>query len=163
MTYLESAIDELRRYRKLAERAMLQLRNDEDLHWTPDAESNSIAILVRHLAGNMISRWTDFLTSDGEKPSRQRDAEFVDDAASREQLLALWNRGWTCLFDALEPLRDEDLQKTVYVRGEALTVVQAINRQVAHYASHVGQIVWIAKHRESGNWKSLSIPRKIAT
>jgi len=159
MTYLESARDEFRRYKKLGEKAMAQVRSDADLHWAPDPESNSIAIIVKHIAGNMISRWTDFLTTDGEKATRNRDDEFVDDIQTREQILAAWERGWKCLFDALDPLTENDLQETVYIRGEAHSVVQAINRQIGHYANHVGQIIWIAKHLASDQWKSLTIPR----
>jgi len=161
MTFLQSADEEFRRYKKLAEKAIAQLPNEEDLHWQPDPESNSIAIIMKHIVGNQISRWTDFLTTDGEKPTRNRDNEFVDDVTSREQLLAHWEKGWMRLFDALAPLSENDLSKTVYIRGEALSVVQAINRQIAHYANHVGQIIWIAKHLSSENWKSLSIPRKM--
>lgn len=159
MTFLESAHDEFRRYKRLGEKAIEQVRDDAGLRWSPDPESNSIAIVVKHIAGNMISRWTDFLTTDGEKPTRNRDFEFVDDLSSRAELLDVWERGWKCLFEALAPLTEADLQRTVYIRGEAHTVLQAINRQIGHYAYHVGQIVWIAKHLQSGSWNSLSIPR----
>ena len=161
MNILESARDEFRRYKRLGEKAIAQVRTDADLHWSPDPESNSIAIIVKHLAGNMISRWTDFLTTDGEKPTRNRDGEFVDDIPSREQILEAWERGWKCLFDAVAALRDEDLPRIVHIRGEACTVLQAVNRQLGHYAYHVGQIVWIARHRAHEDWQSLSIPRKM--
>lgn len=133
---------------------------DEQLRATLDDEMNSISVIVKHMAGNMRSRWTDFLTSDGEKPNRQRDTEFVDPPSSREALLAMWEEGWNCVFNALEPLSDKDLEHTVTIRGEAHSVMQAINRQVAHYSYHCGQIVLLAKHFNHADWKSLSIPRK---
>ena len=137
---------------------MAQL-SDEQLFVTLDPESNSIAIIVKHMAGNMRSRWTDFLTTDGEKPDRNRDSEFVDAPANREALLSLWEQGWQYLFGALEPLSEEDLQRTVRIRGEAHSVMQAINRQVAHYSYHCGQIVFLAKHFQASDWQSLSVPR----
>src|SRR6185437_13734339 len=124
-----------------------------------DGESNSIAITVKHMAGNMRSRWTDFLTSDGEKPDRDRDSEFADPPKTRDELLQMWEGGWTRLFSALEPLSDADLAKTVLIRGEAHSVMQAINRQIAHYANHIGQIVLLAKHFAGDRWQSLTIPR----
>lgn len=157
-SYLEDAIAIFRQYKKLGDGAMAQV-TDEQLFTALDAEMNSIAILVKHMAGNMRSRWTDFLTTDGEKPDRNRDAEFEDPPASREQLLALWERGWAILFGALDPLTDADLSLTVTIRGEPHSVMMAINRQVAHYAYHVGQIVLLAKHFQSTQWKSLSVPR----
>jgi len=157
--YLEDALKGFRAYKKLAEKALAQV-SDEELFATIDEEANSIAVLMKHIAGNMFSRWTDFLTSDGEKPNRNRDAEFViEDGTSREQLTEFWNKGWQTLFDALEPLTEKDFQKEVIIRGEKHSVVQAINRQMSHYASHVGQIVFLAKHFRSTEWKSLSIPR----
>jgi hypothetical protein len=158
MDFLQSSIRQLKGTKKNAEQAIAQLR-DEDLHWQPDPESNSIAIIMKHMAGNMISRWTDFLTSDGEKPNRNRDGEFIDDLTSRADLLAFWERGWACALNALEALKPEDLEKTVYIRSEAHSVPLAIIRQVAHYANHAGQIVYIAKHRAGGHWETLSIPR----
>ena len=158
-SYLEDSLTLFRYYKNLAERAMAQLTDDELLA-TPDSESNSIAIIVKHLSGNMLSRWQDFLTTDGEKPSRDRDAEFEDPPSTRESLLAAWEAGWQCLFTALEPLTDADLQRSVTIRGEAHSVMQSINRQVAHYAYHCGQIVFLAKHLRSSDWKSLSIPRR---
>ena len=132
---------------------------DEQLFVMLDEEMNSIGIIVKHMAGNMRSRWTDFLTTDGEKPDRDRDSEFVDPPATRKALLDIWEDGWTRLFRALEPLSDSDLGRTVTIRGEAHTVMQAVNRQVAHYAHHVGQIVMLAKHLGHDRWESLSVPR----
>ena len=132
---------------------------DEQLFAALDPEANSIAIIVKHMAGNMRSRWTDFLTADGEKPNRNRDSEFVDPSATRNQLLAEWENGWACVFKAIEPLTDADLGRTITIRGESHSVMQAINRQLAHYAHHVGQIVLLAKHFASDHWQSLSVPR----
>ena len=157
-SYLEDSLEILRYYKKLAERAMAQV-SDEQLFATLDPEANSIAIVVKHMSGNMRSRWTDFLTSDGEKPTRNRDSEFVDPASTRAALLADWEDGWSRVFSALEPLTDDDLDRTVTIRGEAHSVMQAINRQVAHYPHHVGQIVLLAKHFAGDRWQSLSVPR----
>jgi hypothetical protein len=157
-SYLEDSLELFRYYKKLAERAMEQV-TDEQLFATLDDESNSIAIVVKHIAGNMRSRWTDFLVADGEKPDRNRDSEFVEPPPTREALLGVWEHGWSQLFRALEPLSDADLPRTVTIRGEPHSVMQAINRQVAHYAHHVGQIVMLAKHFASDHWQSLSIPR----
>jgi hypothetical protein len=157
--YLENVISEFRIMQKQGERAIAQL-DDEQLFFTLDPESNSVAILVKHLAGNMRSRWTDFLTSDGEKPDRQRDTEFLLDAnTTRTDVLKWWEQGWRCLFDALEALQPDDLLRTVVIRLEDHTVVQAINRQLTHYATHVGQIVFLAKHLKSSAWQTLSVPR----
>jgi hypothetical protein len=157
-SYLEDSVALFRYYKKLAERAMEQV-TDEQLFATLDEEANSIAIVVKHMAGNMRSRWTDFLTTDGEKPNRDRDTEFVDPPATREALLAAWEDGWSRLFSALEPLSDADLGRTITIRGEAHSVMQAVNRQVAHYSHHVGQIVLLAKHFAHQRWQSLSVPR----
>jgi uncharacterized damage-inducible protein DinB len=160
-SYVKDSIDLFRYYKKLGERAMAQC-SDESLVATIDAESNSIAIIVKHMAGNMRSRWTDFLTSDGEKPDRNRDTEFEDAPNTRAALVELWERGWKYLFDALEPLTDADLTRTVTIRTEPHSVMQALNRQMAHYAHHVGQIVLLAKHltaQRTGKWDSLSVPR----
>jgi uncharacterized damage-inducible protein DinB len=157
-SYLTDSLDLFRYYKRLAERAMEQV-TDEQLFAALDEESNSIAIVVKHMAGNMRSRWTDFLTSDGEKPDRDRDSEFVDPPATREALFKLWEDGWNRVFGALEPLSDADLGRTVTIRGEAHSVMQAVNRQVAHYAHHVGQIVMLARHFAQGEWQSLSVPR----
>jgi uncharacterized damage-inducible protein DinB len=157
-SYLEDSLALFRYYKNLAERALAQV-TDEQLLTVLDGEMNSIAVIVKHMTGNMRSRWTDFLTSDGEKPDRQRDAEFAEPPSTREALLAVWEDGWNCVFKALEPLSQEDLQRTVTIRGEAHSVMQAINRQVAHYSYHCGQIVLLAKHFNHGGWQSLSVPR----
>jgi hypothetical protein len=157
-SHIEDSVAVFRYYKKLAERAMAQVA-DEQLFAVLDGEANSIAIIVKHMAGNMRSRWTNFLTTDGEKASRDRDSEFVDPAATREALLSEWEHGWATMFDALEPLTDEDLGRTITIRGEAHSVMQAINRQLAHYPYHVGQIVFLAKHFAADHWESLSVPR----
>ena len=157
-SYLEDSIAVLRYYKKLGERAMAQVA-DEQLFAALDEEANSIAIIVKHMTGNMRSRWTDFLTSDGEKPDRNRDSEFVDPPATREALLKDWENGWARVFETLEGLAESDLARTVTIRGEAHSVMQAINRQVAHYPYHVGQIVLLAKHFACDKWQSLSVPR----
>jgi uncharacterized damage-inducible protein DinB len=157
-SYIEDSLTLFRYYKKLAERAMEQV-TDEQLFVTLDEEANSIAIIVKHMVGNMRSRWTDFLTTDGEKPDRDRDSEFVDPPATRKALLEMWEDGWARVFGALEPLSDTDLGRTVTIRGEAHSVMQAVNHQVAHYAHHVGQIVMLAKHFAHDRWKSLSVPR----
>ena len=157
--YHEDAVKALRAYKKLAEKAIAQLK-DEEFFVTLDEEANSVAVVMKHIAGNAISRWTDFLTSDGEKPDRNRDMEFVIGAqTTKDDVLAYWERGWKCVFDAIEPLTPEDFKKTVLIRGEVHTIVQAINRQLMHYAYHIGQIVFLAKHFRSAEWTSLSIPR----
>ncbi len=157
--FLEHARQTFRDYKKLGERALQQL-SDEDFFRTVDEESNSIAVIMKHLAGNMLSRWTDFLTADGEKPDRQRDMEFVMlPETTRADMLAYWERGWKCTFDALEALTADDLLRVVTIRGQDHTVVQAITRQIAHYASHVGQMVYLAKHFKAGDWQSLSVPK----
>lgn len=157
--YLENVIGEFRLLKKQGERAMEQLA-DEEFFVTLDPESNSVAVLVKHLAGNMRSRWVDFLTSDGEKPDRFRDQEFLLDAGtSREQVMNWWEQGWQHVFTALEPLQPEDAMRSVIIRQEPHTVVQAINRQLTHYATHIGQIVFLAKHLKSSGWKTLSVPR----
>ncbi len=157
--YLEDSIASLRAYKKLADKAVAQLDEDE-FFITLDEEANSIAVIMKHMAGNMFSRWTDFLTSDGEKPDRNRDMEFViAPKTGKEDMLAYWESGWQRVFDTLEPLRAEDLGKKVLIRGEEHTVIQAINRQLMHYANHIGQIIFLAKHFRSSEWTSLSIPR----
>jgi hypothetical protein len=158
-SYLEDSLELFRYYKKLAERSMEQVA-DEQLFEPIDEENNSIAIVVKHMAGNMRSRWTDFLTTDGEKPDRDRDSEFVARPSTRAELLEMWERGWSYVFGAVEPLSDADLGRTVTIRGEAHSVMQAINRQVAHYANHVGQIVMLAKHFAGPRWTSLTIPKK---
>ena len=157
--YLDDARKMLRGYKKLAEKALDQL-NDDDFFVQLDEESNSVAVIMKHMAGNMFSRWTDFLTTDGEKPNRNRDYEFVIESnTTKDDLRDYWERGWQCVFAALDPLQTEDLDKRVFIRGEEHTVVEAINRQLTHYAYHVGQIVFLAKHFRSDKWQSLSIPR----
>lgn len=157
-SYLEDSLALFRYYKTLAERAIDQV-SDEQLFATLDGEMNSIAVIIKHMAGNMRSRWTDFLTTDGEKPDRGRDSEFVDPPATRDALLRMWEDGWSRLFGALEPLSDADLTRTVTIRGEPHSVMQAINRQMAHYPHHIGQIVMLAKHFAHDHWQSLSIPR----
>lgn len=157
-SYIEESLTVFRLYKRMAEGAMAQL-SDDQLFVTLDAESNSVALIVKHMAGNMRSRWTDFLTSDGEKPNRNRDTEFEDPPATREALMECWENGWKLVFAALEPLTDADLSRTITIRGEAHSVMQAINRQIAHYAQHIGQIVFLAKHLLGKKWKTLSIPR----
>jgi hypothetical protein len=157
--YLASALRQFRLYESLGCKTMDQLTGT-DFFYEPGTDVNSIAIIVQHLHGNMLSRWTDFLTSDGEKTWRKRDAEFEQVAQKPENVLKLWEEGWTCLYKALEQLQTEDLQKTVYIRQEELTVLEAINRQLCHYSYHVGQIVLIGKMLKQENWQSLSIPKK---
>ncbi len=157
--YLDEAHRQMRGHKRLAEGAMAQLQDDE-LFITLDPEANSIAIIVKHMAGNMRSRFTDFLTTDGEKPDRHRDQEFeVTAATTGSEVMTWWEEGWARVFGAIESLEPEDLTRTVTIRGEPHTVLQAINRQIAHYAYHIGQIVFLAKHIRSSNWKTLSIAR----
>jgi uncharacterized damage-inducible protein DinB len=157
-SYLEDSLTLFRQYKTLSERAMAQV-TDEQLVTVLDAEMNSIAQIVKHMAGNMRSRWTNFLTTDGEKPDRNRDSEFVDAPTTRQAVLALWEQGWQYLFSALKPLSEQDLGRTVTIRGEAHSVMQAINRQMAHYSYHCGQIVLLAKHFKHAEWQSLTVPR----
>jgi hypothetical protein len=157
-SYVKDSADVLRHYKRLGERAMAQ-SPDAGLFATLDAESNSIAILVKHMHGNMRSRWTDFLTTDGEKPGRNRDTEFESPATTRAELMAQWEAGWKYLFQALAALSDSDLGRKVYIRTEAHSVMQAINRALGHYAYHTGQIVYLAKHFAGSNWRALTVPR----
>ena len=157
-SYIEDALAVFRQYKLLGERAIAQV-SDEQLFASLDEESNSIAIIVKHITGNMRSRWTDFLTTDGEKPNRNRDGEFVDPPATREALMREWEDGWARVFAAIEPLTDADLGRVVTIRGEAHSVMQAINRQLAHYPQHVGQIVLLAKHYAGERWQTLSVAR----
>ena len=157
-SYIEDALAVFRQYKQLGEKAMAQV-TDEQLFATLDDESNSIAIIVKHITGNMRSRWTDFLTSDGEKPTRNRDSEFVDPPDTRDALLRDWEQGWACVFSALDPLTDADMARTVTIRGEAHSVMQAVNRQLAHYSMHIGQIILLAKHYASAHWQTLSVAR----
>ncbi len=159
---VESQVELFRRefasLKRLAVRALDQV-SDEAFIAAPGPEDNSLAVIVKHLAGNMRSRWRDFLTTDGEKPDRDRDGEFEAEGASRAALMSAWEEGWGYLFSALDELDDGDLARTVTIRGEPLTVLQAVQRQMAHYAFHVGQIVFLSKHHAGTNWKSLTIPK----
>ena len=157
-SHLKDSFAILRYYKKLAERAMVQVP-DAALFASLDPQSNSIAIIVKHLAGNMRSRWTDFLTTDGEKPDRNRDSEFESPPPARAELMAMWEAGWNCLFSALDSLTDADLSRTVTIRGEPHSVMQAINRQLAHYPYHVGQIIYLARHFAGDPWTCLTVPR----
>jgi hypothetical protein len=156
--YLESSIKLFEYYKLLGEKAIEQL-SDDKLFWQYNEDSNSIAIIVQHLWGNMLSRWTDFLTTDGEKEWRNRDAEFENSIQTKEELLTKWNEGWDCFLNALKQLTGDDLQKIIYIRNQGHTVMEAINRQLAHYPYHIGQIVYIAKMIADSDWKSLSIPK----
>jgi hypothetical protein len=155
---LPSSIRIFKQYKELADKAIAQV-NEAGIHWKPEPESNSIYLVMKHMSGNMQSRWTDFLTSDGEKPWRNRDHEFEEDVISKADAIAYWENGWARLFNAIAPLNQEDLQKIVYIRSEAHSVMEAINRQIAHYAYHVGQIVYIAKAYRSEAWQTLSIAK----
>ena len=157
--YLESVKKQFTLIKSLSEKAISQV-DEEKLFWQYNPESNSIAIIVQHLWGNMLSRWTDFLNTDGEKEWRDRDSEFENTIKTKAELLAKWNEGWDCLFNALNALSHDDLDKTIYVRKEPLNVLDAINRQLVHYSSHVGQIVFLGKMILNDRWVSLSIPRK---
>lgn len=157
--YLEDVRRQFHGQKKLAEKAMAQV-TDEQFFATLDSESNSIALIVKHIAGNLRSRWSDFYASDGEKPNRHRDSEFEIHAGDTRAALAEgWEAGWQCLFDVVDPMKPAELERTVTIRGEPHSVVKAINRQLAHYAYHVGQIVFLAKHFAAGHWQSLSVPR----
>ena len=156
--YLESIKKQFAYYKLLGDKTFVQL-SDEKLFWQYNKESNSIAIIVKHLSGNMLSRWTDFLTTDGEKAWRNRDAEFENDISTRQELLAIWEAGWQCLFTALQSLTPEDLQKEIYIRNQGHSITEAINRQLAHYPYHVGQIVFLGKMLCDNSWTSLSIPK----
>jgi len=161
--FLEIITGELRKLKAQGEKAITQVKDDRKLHLRLDEESNSIDIIVRHLAGNMVSRWTDFLSADGEKPTRNRNAEFEPaPSLSRADLMAIWEKAWACLFNALGGLTHANLQQKVRIAGKELTAMDAILRQSSHYASHVGQIVFLAKHLEWQHWQSLSVPRKKA-
>ena len=156
--YLDDAVKSFRTYKKMAEKAMEQV-DDSEFFSAIDAEANSIGLIVKHIAGNLVSRWTDFLTSDGEKPDRNRDTEFEMIGDTRESLVEFWERGWQTLFDSIEPLTPADFAKTVTIRGEAHTIAEALNRQMTHYAYHIGQIVLLAKHFRSSEWQTLSVPK----
>jgi hypothetical protein len=158
--YIDDAVAQLRRLKDSADASIRQVA-DEHLFAMLDPDANSIALIMKHVAGNMRSRWTDFLTSDGEKPNRQRDTEFeLDEHDTRERLVSVWDAGWTLTLETIAGLGPRDLSKTVRIRGQGLSVVQAINRQLTHYAEHVGQIVLLAKHHAGSGWKTLSIPKR---
>jgi hypothetical protein len=157
-TYLADSIRSFRNYKTLAERAIEQA-NDEEFFAAIDEEANSIAVLVKHMSGNLHSRWRDFLTSDGEKPERDRDTEFISEGDTRESLMQFWETGWRVLFDNLEPLTANDFATMITIRGEPHSIVEAISRQLTHYSYHIGQIVLLAKHFRSADWKTLSVPR----
>lgn len=157
--FLESAKRQFNYYKKLGDQAMAQLIREEDFFWQPNAESNSIATIVKHLWGNMLSRWTDFLTTDGEKSWRNRDSEFENEWKTRDEVLAKWNEGWACLFAALDSLTADQLETIVYIRNEGHTVLEAINRQLAHYPYHIGQMVFLAKWLKGEDFQTLSIAR----
>lgn len=156
--FLPASIQLFRYYKGLADKSMAKL-SDEQLYATPGPDDNPIAIIIQHMAGNMLSRWTDFLTTDGEKPDRQRDAEFSNQQFSKAELLAYWEKGWACLFAALEPLDEAQLKQIVYIRNEAHTVEAAILRQLGHLPYHVGQIVYLAKWQQGQSWEALTIPK----
>ncbi len=157
--YLESAKRQFKMYKQLGEKAIAQME-DESLNWQANEDSNSVMLIVKHMYGNMLSRWTDFLTTDGEKPWRDRDAEFDEKhSLARTDILRMWEEGWKCLFNALDSITDNDLDRTIYIRNEGHTVLEAINRQISHYSYHVGQIVYVAKLCTRQEWRSLSIPR----
>ena len=158
LQYLESAKKEFGYYKLLGEKTFSQL-TDEQLFIEANSESNSIATIVKHLRGNMLSRWTDFLTTDGEKEWRKRDEEFENDISTREELLQKWQEGWSCLFKALDSISDDDLSRVIYIRNQGQTILEAINRQLSHYPYHIGQIVFIGKMLNDKNWNSLSIPK----
>lgn len=157
-SYLTSIIKQFEYYKSLGEKTFSQITNT-DIHWQYNSESNSIAIITKHLVGNMLSRWTNFLTEDGEKTWRERDQEFEDTYFNKEEMLKAWEKGWTCLFDALTTITNSQLEQIVYIRNQGHTVTEAINRQLAHYAYHVGQIVFLGKMIQGENWQSLSIPK----
>lgn len=157
-TYLNSVKKRFEYYKMLGEKTFAQLE-DEQLFWQYNEESNSVATIVKHLSGNMLSRWTDFLTTDGEKQSRKRDSEFEDDVKGRQELLDIWNQGWDCLFGALNSIREDDWGREIYIRNEPHSVIDAINRQLAHYPYHIGQIVFIGKMLAGPKWNSLSIAK----
>ncbi|MCH7323006.1 DUF1572 domain-containing protein [Solibacillus sp. MA9] len=156
--YLKVVLERFKSVKELGDKTINQL-SENNIHWSLNEESNSIAVIIKHLSGNMISRWSDFLTSDGEKSYRNRDQEFENTILSKQELIAIWENGWNILFDTLSELGEQDLLKNIYIRSESHTVIDAIERQMAHYAYHVGQIVYIGKQLKDKDWKSLSIPK----
>ncbi|WP_353777618.1 DUF1572 family protein [Winogradskyella sp. 3972H.M.0a.05] len=161
-SYLPSVIKQFEYYKSLGDKTIAQL-TDEQLHWQQNEDSNSIAIIVKHIAGNMLSRWTNFLTEDGEKEWRNRDDEFIDSFNYREDLINYWNKGWNCLFDAIKPLNENDLGRIIYIRNHGHTVTEAVNRQMMHYAYHIGQIVFVGKLIKGRSWQTLSIAKGQST
>lgn len=160
--YLDSIQSQFKYYKELGDNTFEQLAN-EDIHWHYNIESNSVAIVVKHIVGNMISRWTNFRNEDGEKEWRQRDTEFIDNYTSKEEMLLAWEKGWKCLFNAIKPLKKKDLSEIIYIRNQGHTVMEAINRQLCHYSYHVGQLVYIGKLINNNDWKTLSIARNKST
>ena len=161
INYLDSAKRQFTMYKQLGEKALAQI-DDKELSWQANEDSNSAVMIIKHMWGNMMSRWTDFMTTDGEKPWRQRDAEFENGEVNRDNLMKQWQEGWDCLFTALGSITDDDLEKIIFIRNEGHTILEAINRQIAHYCYHVGQIVYISKLRSKEQWNSLSIPRNMS-
>jgi hypothetical protein len=161
-TFLSSSIKQFEYYKSLGDKTFVQLTED-DIHTTFKEHTNSISIIVKHLVGNMLSRWTNFLTEDGEKEWRHRDTEFEDTFTSKNELITSWNKGWDCLFEALSPLKIEDLERIIYIRNQGHSITEAINRQLAHYAYHVGQIVFLGTLIKGKHWTSLSIPKGNST
>lgn len=157
-TYLQSVIKRFNIHKELGDKTFEQL-SDEDFHFQPNEESNSIAVIIQHMAGNMLSRWTDFLTTDGEKEWRSRDNEFNDQNLTKQQLIELWQKGWDCCLNTLNSLTEDDLMKTIHIRSNELIAIDAINRQLTHYPSHVGQIMYIGKIIKNKNWQNLSIAK----
>ncbi|WP_448699849.1 DUF1572 family protein [Mucilaginibacter sp. AW1-3] len=156
--YLDTVKKLFRYYKSVGDKAIAQV-SERNIHWRYNADSNSIVVIVKHIAGNSISRWTDFLTSDGEKPTRDRDDEFEPEDMSKADMMALWENGWDCLFNAIDPLTENDLLKRIYIRNEGHTVIEAVNRQLAHIPYHIGQIVFVAKMISDDPWQSLTIPK----
>ena len=157
-SYLSSVIKQFEYYKGLGEKTFSQI-TDEQIHWQFNSESNSIAIITKHIIGNMLSRFTNFLTEDGEKQWRQRDQEFEDTYANKDEMLESWEKGWNCLFDAIKPLKEEQLEQLVYIRNQGHTITEALNRQLAHYAYHVGQLVFIGKMMKGKDWQTLSVAK----
>ena len=156
--YLSTVIARVKYYKYLGEKTFEQLE-EKDFHWLPSSESNSIAVIIQHMTGNMLSRWTNFLTEDGEKEWRQRDDEFEIHSYSKQQLVDIWNKGWDCFLNALNSLNEDDLLKTIHIRKESMSAIDAINRQLAHYAYHIGQIVYVGRMIKNEKWNNLSIPK----
>ncbi|KAB8152939.1 DUF1572 domain-containing protein [Kordia sp. TARA_039_SRF] len=156
--YLESTKKQFAYYKSLGDKTFAQL-NEDDIHWQANEDSNSISVIVKHIVGNMLSRWTNFLTEDGEKEWRQRDGEFEASYKTKAEMIAAWEQGWQCLFDAINPLQAEDVSRVIYIRNQGHTVLEAITRQLCHYPYHIGQLVYVAKQIRSDTWTSLSIPK----